>query len=123
MDPQIASQFLGTLTGLAGTILAAYVAVVMIIVQDREIFQELEEHKELYWLIGATCAVFGIAVLHYLWQFLILTPQNPLPQLLIFVDFFIFVIGIALLLLNVGTVILMRIRGKQKKEDPKQPSS
>jgi len=62
MDPQIASQYLGTLAQISTTILAVFIAIVIYVFQDRVMAQILTHAKDFLFSIIFTCSSWGALI-------------------------------------------------------------
>ena len=120
MDPQIASQLLGTLVQVSGTILAVYVAVILYILQEKSLAQLLLKPKYFYVSFGASCAGFSTIILFSLGYFLLLKFEQPFSDSAAFYLVLGFAISLLLLFVNCGIVIWLRrkvLRKRRRKID------
>jgi hypothetical protein len=62
LDPQIASQYLGTLAQISGTILAVFIAIIIYVFQDRVMAQSLTHAKGFLLSVIFTCSSWGILI-------------------------------------------------------------
>jgi uncharacterized membrane protein YiaA len=106
LDAQIASQFLGTLIQVAGTILAVYVAIILYILQDKEVAQQSLHNKGFYITLIVTCSFFTLTIIACLSQLLNLSPGQSFDSQQADLDVASFLAGLILGLFGSMAVVI-----------------
>jgi predicted membrane channel-forming protein YqfA (hemolysin III family) len=118
LEPQVAMQFLNTMIQVMGTILAIYVAVIVFIIQEREVAKRSLRSSGFYYTITYTCALFVLTIAECFYQLINLNlEQQQFDFSKISLDMLLFTCSLFGLFGTIAVTILIR-RKELGKDSP-----